>query len=262
MNSYKKDYFTEEKEREKGMWISKLVIYFCIFSLIGWIYETIYTIITTKKWDKRGFLYGPVCPIYGVGATAVIVCIRLLEEYEISYTWWQVFLVAFFGSAVLEYSVSWGLEKIFHAYWWDYSDFPLNIHGRICLPASLLFGVVGVGITYRVVPWLDKYDAIIPDITAEFLALVLMALLTMDLTMTVVVLKDFDSVISNIEHNVNQRMEMIVENMSESYYHAISRVKGFRFKSNEKWKHQRIERIFTIRRRNILDKKRKKSVEE
>ena len=87
--------------------------------------------------------------------------------------------------------MSWGLEKLFHAYWWDYTDMPFNINGRICLPASLLFGVVGLGITYRVVPWLDKCDAIISDITAEFLALVLMALLTMDLTMTVVVLKDF-----------------------------------------------------------------------
>ena len=120
------------------MWVSRFFVWFVIYGCMGWIYETVYCIIKSGKWENRGFLYGPMCPIYGVGALGISVVYEYLRsEGGGQPPWWQVFVIAFLGSMVLEYSTSWLLEKLFHAYWWDYRDSPLNINGRICLPASL-----------------------------------------------------------------------------------------------------------------------------
>lgn len=241
------------------MWMSKMVLEFAVFSLLGWFYETIYTVMKTKKWDKRGFLFGPVCPIYGVGAVAVIWLARIFQNFDIDYTWWQMFFIAFVGSGILEYSTSWLLEKLFHAYWWDYNDMPLNIHGRVCLPASLLFGVVGNLIAFYVVPLLDRYERFIPVILAEFLSLLFVAILAVDLTLTAVSLTDFAKVISNLEKNVNQKMESAVENMNASHLIAIERVKGFRFRASEKSKLQRTEKLLELIRKSKIERRKVKN---
>ena len=119
------------------MWLSRYFVYFIIFSCMGWIYESIYCTIRAKKWENRGFLYGPLCPIYGAGGVAITAIADFISAHtDATFTWWQIFLVAFLGSIVLEYGTSWALEKLFHAYWWDYSSMPLNINGRVCFPYS------------------------------------------------------------------------------------------------------------------------------
>ena len=244
------------------MWLSKMVLEFIVFSLLGWIYETIYTIFKTKKWEKRGFLFGPICPIYGVGAVAAIWVARSFQEFHVDYNWWQIFLIAFVGSAILEYGTSWALERLFHAYWWDYSDMPLNINGRICLPASLLFGVIGNLIVFFVVPLLDRYESLIPGILAELLSLVVIAIVAADLTLTAVILTDFANVISNMEQNINQRMEVAVENMNGPHFSAIQRVKGFRFRSSEKFKLQQTEKVLELIRKSKIERKERRKAKK
>ena len=121
------------------MWLSRYICLFFIYSFMGWIYETLYCTIKNGKWENRGFLFGPACPIYGTGAVAISVIMKVTIGNGIVLSLWQIFLIAFIGSAGLEYITSWGLEKLFHAAWWDYSDFPLNLHGRISLFTSLGF---------------------------------------------------------------------------------------------------------------------------
>ena len=141
---------------EKGlyMWLSRYFVYFIIFSCMGWIYESIYCTIRAKKWENRGFLYGPLCPIYGAGGVAITAIADFISAHtDATFTWWQIFLVAFLGSIVLEYGTSWALEKLFHAYWWDYSSMPLNINGRVCFPYSVGFGVAGLIVVYFIAPF-------------------------------------------------------------------------------------------------------------
>ena len=89
------------------MWFSKYFVYFVIYSVMGWIYESIFCTIKNGKWQNRGFLYGPVCPIYGVGATAMMFIMDQAETHGLSdIAWWQIFLIAFLGSVVLEYATS------------------------------------------------------------------------------------------------------------------------------------------------------------
>ena len=230
-----------------------MVLEFLMFSVFGWVFETVYGIMKTRMWEKRGFLYGPVCPIYGVGASAALLLARLLAHTTITYTWWQVFLVAFFGSAILEYATSWALEQLFHAYWWDYSNMPFNLNGRICLPASTLFGCAGVAIVYKLLPLMNNYEMRLPQLLYEFIAMVIVALFSVDATLTASALTNFANMVNTMEGAMNQRMEDVVESMNDATLQAIERVKGFRFRPNEVVRGERMNRALgVVRNRKFL----------
>ena len=200
------------------MWISKYFVYFVIFSCMGWIYESIFCTVKSGSWQNRGFLYGPVCPIYGVGAATIMALVdwfTVQNQGQVNYTWWQVFLVAFFGSIVLEYVTSWGLEKLFHAYWWDYSDVPLNINGRVCFPASVGFGVAGLLVIYVIAPATRDATQWITPILMELFSLIFMALLSVDATLTVSALTGFERNVAAMEEALNQHMEQFVSTLQQ-----------------------------------------------
>lgn len=116
--------------------MSQVILLFFIYSFIGWLWETVYCSLKAKKFVYRGFLVGPYCPIYGFGVLSVL---YFVEPFE------NNLLVLYVGSAVLvtilEYVTSYGLEKLFHASWWDYHDVPFNLNGRVALPVSLFLGI-------------------------------------------------------------------------------------------------------------------------
>lgn len=199
------------------MWLSKWFVIFVVFSCIGWIYETTYCMIKWKKWENRGFLYGPVCPIYGTGAASVMALVETMRYFQVNYTWWEVFLVCMIGSIFLEYGTSYCLEKIFHARWWDYSYKKFNIHGRVCLPYSIAFGVAGLLITYYVDPFTMKIVNHIPATAFEFLGLLFMLVIGMDIALTASALSDFEDYIASVDDSLDVRMEQFVTNVGEKY---------------------------------------------
>ena len=103
------------------------------------------------------------------------------------------------------------LEKAFHAAWWDYSDWPFNLHGRICLFASLGFGIGGLLTVYVIAPFTENVVGSIPPIVLEFLALLFLFVFAVDLTLTVTVLLHFDKIVAQMESNFNRRMETFVD---------------------------------------------------
>ena len=123
---------------------------FFIYSIIGWVLESLYVSLQQKKIVNRGFLIGPYCPIYGFGALGMIL---YLEQYKDNVI--TVFLLAIFICSILEYMTSYLMEKIFKARWWDYSDKKFNLNGRICGQNALLFGIGGVIIVYFAHPILN-----------------------------------------------------------------------------------------------------------
>lgn len=143
--------------------INTVEIYFLLFiiySFLGWILEIVDQLIEKRKLMNRGFLIGPYCPIYGIGCLFfILVLSRYIEHPEI------VFFVAVVGCSTLEYLTSYLMEKIFHARWWDYTDKKFNLNGRICLEATLLFGILGTLILYKVNPFIiDKLNSIPPQV--------------------------------------------------------------------------------------------------
>lgn len=196
------------------MMISRYFVEFIIFSFLGWVWETLFCSITNKRWEKRGFLIGPICPIYGVACISGFILMDSISVFQLPpLSWWQILLISFFGSAVLEYSTSFILEKLFHALWWDYSDMPLNLNGRVCLPASCGFAIAGLLLFYVIYPLFHYWGSVVPSVIFEVLALVMCALITIDLTLTLSALTDIQKKVSMFEEHINDNMTDFTENL-------------------------------------------------
>lgn len=129
------------------MLLNTLILYFLIYSVIGYLVEVVYCSIGTRTIVNRGFLHGPWLPIYGIGALLVIGFNALIPDHVAI-----VFVMTAVLTSIVEYIGSWLLESLFTVKLWDYSDARLNINGRVCLKNSLLFGVLGLVLVYGIHP--------------------------------------------------------------------------------------------------------------
>lgn len=156
-----------------------LIIYFFIYSILGWICEMIFCYVTNNQKENRGFLFGPYCPIYGFGG--LIIAYALIPFRD------NIFLIFIFSiiiSSILEYITAYSLEKIFNKKWWDYSNRRFNINGRVCLGNSLLFGILGVITIYIIHPIIVDLITSIPTYFAPITAIIILLMLITDLYFT------------------------------------------------------------------------------
>ena len=183
--------------------VTVYIIYFFLLSAAGYVYETLAMTVWGGKWDNRGFLYGPVIPIYGAGALGG----TLLFEYLIQeHNPLLVFCISVVVSAILEYVVHYVLEKLFHQVWWDYSMSVWNINGRICLPASVGFGIAGLLIIYVINPMILPTIEGIDSSARLILSVILCAVFVLDIILTLARLK-------GKEHSVEQKYQKLNETM-------------------------------------------------
>jgi len=135
-----------------GYSIWRILAYFIIYSVIGYIIETLFGIITKGVWESRqSFLYGPFCAIYGLGAVVMILSLQRFNKNNNS-----LFFGGFIVGSIVEYVISLLGEIIFNVKWWDYSDMPLNINGRICVYFSLFWGFLAIYLMSYANPRVDK----------------------------------------------------------------------------------------------------------
>ncbi len=127
-------------------WVD-IVFYLIIYSFLGWCCECIYCSIGEKRIINRGFLTGPFCPVYGFGGLALIYATDFLPNQVIA-----IFIGGMIVTSLLEYVTSFGMEKLFHTKWWDYSEHKFNIKGRVCLLNSTLFGILCVILHFDIHP--------------------------------------------------------------------------------------------------------------
>lgn len=136
-----------------GISIWRLLAYFIVYSVIGYIIETTYALVLYGVIESRqSFLYGPFCSIYGVGAVVMICALQRCKKNNHT-----LFIGGFIAGSVTEYVVSFIGEKIFNTSWWDYSDKFLNLNGRISLIYSIFWGLLGVYLIKVVNPKVDKF---------------------------------------------------------------------------------------------------------
>lgn len=139
--------------------VTDYILYFFLYSMMGWVGETIYCSVGDKKFVNRGFLTGPMCPIYGTGATVFSVCLMpFYNKYGYS-KWYIILLVIFLGmilADIVEFLTSLIMEKLFNARWWDYSNKKFNIQGRICLGHTMYWGVATGLFIYVVHPFVTR----------------------------------------------------------------------------------------------------------
>lgn len=166
----------------------QLLWLFFIYSIAGWVTEVFLKFLEYKRFINRGFLIGPYCPIYGAGAVLITVGGKLLSPVD--RTWAMSFLIAFVLCGLLEYLTSYILEKYFHARWWDYTERPMNLHGRVWIGNLILFGIGGVFILNvfnpRLLALAERFDprlfaAILTAVSILFVADVVMSYFIMNL---------------------------------------------------------------------------------
>lgn len=154
--------------------------YFMVYSVVGWMVETVYCSVIQRKFVERGFLNGPLCPIYGFGAVIVLWVLRPF--------WGSIGHVFFLGmllTTVLEYLTSYGMEKLFHMRWWDYSQFKLQINGRVCLLNSVLFGVLCVFLTQVLHPLVQRLAEKFPPAALTAVCILFFGMLMTDTVLSV-----------------------------------------------------------------------------
>ena len=164
-----------------GFSLYHILAYFLIYSCMGWCLEVIYAAATTGQLVNRGFLNGPVCPIYGFGMIIVLFALTPLQHSIL-----LLYLGGVILPSALELVGGWALYKLYHTRWWDYSDFPFNIGGYICLEFCLLWGV-GTLVVMRIVhPVVADLVALIPPFVGVILMCFLYAVYAVDVVATAI----------------------------------------------------------------------------
>lgn len=168
-----------------------------IYSFLGWLCESLYVSFAQRKAINSGFMNGPLCPIYGFGAMLVILLLKPFTNYPL-----LIFILGVLLTSTLEYFTSWLMEVLFHARWWDYSQFRINLNGRICLFNSILFGFMALFVVYYLNPYVMETVNLIPDASKLFIAFTLTLAFLIDFISSLAELKSFDRDIQKFEDAV------------------------------------------------------------
>ena len=200
-----------------GYSIWKILAYFIVYSVIGFIVETIYGMITKGTLESRqGFVYGPFCPIYGAGAVIMILLLQYFNKNT-----GRLFVGGFLVGSIVEYILSFLGEIIFHLKWWDYSDRPFNLNGRICIYFSVMWGFLAVLFMSYLHPIVDKLmnriKAKVKSNVGKVIVLSLSCFLVVDCLLTTYALKAF--YIKKVhDYNINIENRQEVDMQYEKIY--------------------------------------------
>ena len=204
------------------MSLYQILIYFVIYSFLGWIAEVIYHTVTYGEVENRGMLNGPVCPIYGVG---IVGCFLISDAVMSAISNGQVTdgrslngVLVFIGGGILatllEYVTGYVLEKLFHMRWWDYRGKPFNIDGYVCVEFSIIWGFVAVFVVKILHPDMRTY--VMPALMVSFgwmILIVIYAVFVIDVISTVLTIRKLDRYLGEL-HGVQKRLHTFSEEMS------------------------------------------------
>ena len=168
--------------------------------------ESIFRSIMEKKIINTGFLKGPICPIYGIGAIIMFTFLQSLENNIV-----LLFLASIIILTLWEYIVGVMLEKIFHTRYWDYSDHKFNIQGRICLSNSIYWGVLGVVFVKYIHPNIQNLIQKVDIKLLYFIVTILMVVFIVDMITSIVKIKNIKSTLEKIEELNKEIREKIKE---------------------------------------------------
>lgn len=173
-----------------------LVLMFYIYSFLGWVLEVIVGVVQKKGLINRGFLIGPICPIYGCGGVLIFL---LLSKYASDPL--VFFLMSIILCAILEYFTSYLMEKIFKNRWWDYSDVKFNINGRICLECAVPFGIGALIIYYGLNPLIIAISNLIPLTLIKITAITLLLVTLVDIILSFNIIINLKNISNNIRYD-------------------------------------------------------------
>ena len=193
--------------------LSELFLWFFFYSILGWLYESLFcSIFGERRFINRGFLLGPYCPIYGTGA---ILCWLVLKNNTNIF---EVFVIAAVLCSIVEYITSYCMEKIFHARWWDYSNMPFQLHGRICLYGGIIFGSGVVVIRFLVQPNIMKLTSLINESLLNGLTLGLLIIIGIDTVITIGNWKGLNEHLSILHNAIYDKADGTFSKLTDQFW--------------------------------------------
>ena len=210
--------------------IITLFLWFILYGFLGWVWETAFCSIRAGHFINRGFLNGPIIPVYGFGAVFVIIALSLSAPHIPAHLPYIdipiVFIAGMIICTILEYITAVILESAFHIRWWDYSKQRFNFQGRICLKSALFFGLMSVVIIYIVQPIISNISPNIPANIENPLALAFLVLITIDLSVTISSLLHLKTHLENIHYKIENTADDLLEDAEEIKDSIIKAFKG------------------------------------
>ncbi len=190
-----------------GTDVYHIVQWFFIYSILGWVVESIYMSFCNKKWTNRGFIHGPICPIYGVGALTVYFILK-----PFSHNYIILYFCGTILATTLEYITAIIMQKIFGCIWWDYNDKPFNYKGILCLESSIAWGFYTIFLFAFLHKWANMILGLYSRRTGEVLATILIVYYIVDFIISLIgaidlneKLKKLSSIIDEIQRNLHYR---------------------------------------------------------
>ena len=199
--------------------VENLIALFFIYSIAGWIMESVNISIRNKKITNRGFLVGPYCPIYGWGVVLITILLQKYHEDIVA-----TFFLSILICGTLEYATSYFMEKIFKARWWDYSTRKFNINGRICLETLIPFGIAGTAITMWINPFLLKYINMIPVEIMQIILGVISILFIVDIIVSLKIILNLKEMSREFKDNtdeISNKVKMIIKKKMVLYRRLV-----------------------------------------
>ena len=199
-------------------YLPQWVLFFFIYSFIGWVWESCYVSVRKRRWVNRGFMHGPMLPLYGSGAIVVLVSTIGVRENAA-----LIFLLGMMAATVLEYFTGAAMERLFHVRYWDYSNQKLNLHGYICVTSSLCWGFFSVLLVRVVHVPVETAVLRIPLTVSEGAALVLSVAAAVDLTQSFNEAMDLKRILSQLEESreqirkLQEKLKVAAEDAKEDY---------------------------------------------
>lgn len=187
------------------------VLFFFFYCLCGWVWESCYVSIRQRRWVNRGFLHGPLLPIYGSGAIMILLFTLPVRNYPV-----LLYLSGAAAATLLEYATGAAMERLFKVRYWDYSNQKFNMNGYICLSSSIAWGFFSILLVNLVHPPIARLLLSIPAAFAEPLALVLVAAFTVDTVRSVQAALDLRAMLEKLteENEELRRLARRVEIVS------------------------------------------------
>lgn len=207
------------------MMLSQYVVCFIIYGFFGWIYESLYYTVQLKKPVNTGFLHVCFCPIYGFACVANAVLFRNTENPAVIFAGSMLVISGF------EYAVSWLLETLFEKRWWDYSEWPANVNGRISLFSSLAFGALSLTQMKLLNPSVEGFIMRLSEKSVHAIILMFLVIVMLDLMITI---RDMDKTEDRLWfvneelpglHNANEKLSEKARVIADKYMDVRERIR-------------------------------------
>lgn len=244
-----------------GYPVLDLFLYFIFYAFLGWVMETCYCSICERRLVPRGFLYGPICPIYGIGVLLMILFFTPLKRNLFLF-----YVVAVVVMSSWEYFVAWLLETTTHVKYWDYSQFRFNLKGRICLWVALVWGVLSYIVIFFIHPPVEALFAEIPAVLKYVLGGILLVVLTVDAVFTIRHLALVSKLVVGVttlgeelqvqlslgKAEITDKLEPKAEAVRQRYYAEVAKLERSSRRFRSRYSRMSVDRRYTVRHEDIV----------